>query len=97
MRGNISGSLAARLSSGLFLSAIKPKVNKDPILVGNVIASVLLVILTSFALGIVAYLVGYYFFAVASTKIVLIAVLAGVLANVVEIPITLLMTFWLYK
>lgn len=96
MRGNISGSLSARLSAGLFLGAIKP-IFKGKILKGNVAASFVLVVFLSLFLGMIAYAASSYFFGVAEIKIILIALIAGILSNVVEIPLTILMTFWLFR
>src|SRR3989338_5868063 len=47
MRGNISGTLSARLSSALFLGKIKPKFSRGKILNGNVVASFSLVLILS--------------------------------------------------
>src|SRR3989338_3592363 len=47
MRGNISGSFASRLSSGLFLGIIKPNKFNTKIIKGNLLASFLLAILVS--------------------------------------------------
>lgn len=97
MRGNISGSLSARLSSGLFVHAFKPKYRKNDILRGNAIASIILVIVLSLFLGLLTYYIGAQFFGFAEPKIILVALLAGVLSNLIEIPITVAATFWLFR
>ncbi len=97
MRGNISGSLSARLSSGLFLGALKPKARNNRILRGNVIASAILVVLVSVFLGFVAYAATYYVFGISNPKLIYISFLAGVLSNVIEIPLTVITTFWLFR
>lgn len=97
MRGSISGSLSARLSAGLFLGAIKPRIATSKILKGNVVASFTLVVFSSLFLGLLAYFASYYFFGIADTKIIFISLFAGILSNVVEIPLTILMTFWLFR
>ena len=97
MRGSISGSLASRLSSGLFLGALKPKIKNSKVLRGNVIASVILALVTSLALGIVAYLVGYFVFGIASAKIIYVAIIAGFLSNAIQIPLTIATTFWFFR
>lgn len=122
MRGNISGSLSARLSAGLFLGAISSKFTKhkvlhlnpiktliqlykfhsrillrDRILRGNVIASFVLVIFTSLFLGVFAYLTSLFFFGIVSQKIIFVALLASVLSNIIEIPLTTMTTFWLFR
>lgn len=97
MRGNISGSISARLSSALFLGVTKPKVRKNRILRGNVLASVLLVVVVSTMLGVVAYFANLAFFGVTDIRIIPIAFIAGLLSNLVEIPLTVLTTFWLFR
>ena len=97
MRGNISGSLSARLASGLFLGALKPEIKNDRILRGNVIASVIMVVLVSMFLGVVSYLATYYIFGIPNIKLIAVAFAAGVLSNVIEIPLTLFTVFWLFR
>jgi len=97
MRGNISGSLSARLSSALFLGAAKPKVRKNRILRGNVLAALLLVVVVSLVLGLVAFAANMAFFGVYDFRIVYIALIAGLLSNIVELPIAVLVTFWLFR
>ena len=97
MRGNISGSLSARLSSALFLGVLKPRVRNDRVLRGNVIASAVLVVFISILLGVVAYAATYYIFGIANPRLIAIAFVAGVLSNIIEIPLTILTTFALFR
>lgn len=97
MRGNISGSLSARLSSALFLGATKPKIRKNRILRGNVMASLVLVVVVSLILGLVAFAANAIFFGVLDHRIILIALIAGLLSNFIEIPVSVLTTFWLFR
>jgi len=97
MRGNISGSLSGRLSSGLFLGAIKPHIKHQSLLTGNVLASFASVITVSLALGLLAYFLSGAFFGAADFSIVWIALLAGILSNLIEIPLTILTVFWLFR
>jgi len=98
MRGNISGSFASRLSSGLFLGVIKPNADVDTkIIKGNLIASFFLAILLSFSLGLIAFLFNFFVLRTLTFSIILIPVIAGVLANVIEIPLTLFVTFYLFR
>jgi len=97
MRGNISGSLAARLTSGLFLGIVNPKKIKSKIVKGNVIASFLLVLLISFILGLIAFLFNYFAFSIYTPNLILIALIAGVIANIIEIPISLFFTFYFFR
>src|SRR4030043_2296144 len=97
MRGNISGSLSARLSSALFLGAAKPKVRKNRILKGNVIATLLLVVVVSVILGAAAFFMNAVFFGIYDFRIIYIAFIAGILSNVVEVPLAVFTTFRLFR
>lgn len=97
MRGNISGSLAARLTSGMFLGAVNPHRMKTKIVKGNVLASFLLVIIISFVLGVIAFLFNLFVFNVLTPKIIIIPLIAGIMANAIEITLTLFSTFYLFR
>lgn len=97
MRGDISGSLSARLGAGLHLGVIKPRMHKSRILKGNIVASFLLAITISILLGVVAYLVTNIVFGINYPKIMLISILTSLLASLIEVPLTILTTFWLFR
>ena len=97
MRGNISGSFAARLSSGLFLGYIKPNQKNTKIIKGNMIASFALVVYISIMLGLIAFLCNLLIFKVFTPKIILVPIIAGIIANIIEIPLTLFVTMYLFK
>lgn len=97
MRGNISGSFASRLSSGLFLKVIKPDKVNTKIIKGNLAASFLQVIIVSLALGLIAFLFNLLALDIITPRIILIPVIAAIIANIVEIPLTLFTTFYLFK
>lgn len=97
MRGNISGTFASRLSSGLFLKIIKPNKLNTKIIKGNLLASSLLVILICLSLGIIAFLFDFILLKVWMPEIILLALIAGLIANLIEIPLTLIATFYLFK
>lgn len=97
MRGNISGSLSARLSAALFLKYTKPRMRNNFVLRENVISSIVLALFTSFVLGIIAFLISFYVFGISSPVIIYIAVFAGIISNVIEIPLTVFFTFWLFR
>ncbi len=97
MRGNISGTISARLSAGLHVGAFKKEYNKRNIIRGNVLASIFLVIFLSLFLGILAYVVSFEFFGIASTDVIFVAFAAGILSNVIEVPLTIFTTFWLFR
>lgn len=97
MRGNISGSFSSRLSSGLFLGVIKPNKTTIKLLKGNIVASFLLAIVVSLALGLLAFLFNYFVFGVILYKIITLALIAGIIANAIEIPLAMFATFYLFK
>lgn len=97
MRGNVSGSLSSRLSSGLFLGVVKPRMEHNRIVRGNVVASFLLAIAACLILGCLAYAVNLLVFGVANPAIFFIVLLAGLIANIIEIPATIFFTFWLFR
>ncbi len=97
MRGNISGSFTSRLSSGLFLGVIKPNKIKTKIINGNLMASFFLAIIISLTLGILAFLFNYLILKVVYVKIIFVPLIAGVIANTIEIPLALATTFYLFK
>ncbi len=97
MRGNISGTFASRLSSGLFLGVIKPNRMQTKIIKGNLAASFLLAIFISLVLGVVAFLFNLIVFEMVIPKIILIPLIAGIIANAIEITLTLFTTFYLFK
>lgn len=97
MRGNISGSLAARLTSGMFLGAVNPRRMKTKIVKGNVLASFLLAVTISAVLGVIAFAFNLIIFGVFVPVIILVPLIAGILANIIEIPLTLFFTFYLFR
>ena len=97
LRGNISGSFASRLSSGLFLGLIDPKKWDSRVIRGNLLSSFTLVLLICGVLGIMAFGFTYFIFHVASLKILVVPIIAGILANAIEIPLTLVATLYLFR
>ncbi len=97
MRGNISGSLASRLSSALHLGKIEPKIKKDRFLIENTLAAFFLAVLVGFMLGAIAMIAVYILFNVFYFPIIYVAVVAAVIANIIEIPSTVFTTFWIFR
>ncbi|MBI4015955.1 MAG: magnesium transporter [Candidatus Aenigmarchaeota archaeon] len=97
IRGSISGSLSARISSALFLKVLKPTISKQRILYGNITAAVAMGIILSLILGVMAFLLSFFVFQINYPNIILMSLIAGVLATIIEIPLTLSATFWLFK
>lgn len=93
MRGNISGSLAARIGAALHLGLLK----KHPgLLHRNVWAAFTLSIMVSIILGAVAYAGTWLFFHIHHPKIILVSVIASIISNVILIPLTTRATIWLF-
>lgn len=97
MHGNIAGSLAGRLSIALYTKKIKPKFKKSRFLTDNILATIFLVIIVSLVLGLVAYLAVYYFSNINDIRVLYIALFAAILTIILEMPITILSTFWLFR
>lgn len=97
MRGNISGSFASRLSSGLFLKVIDPKAVNTKIIRGNLAASFFIAICVSFILGLIAFLFNFFIFHLVTYRIIFLPIVAGVLANAAEVPLTLFSTLYLFR
>lgn len=97
MRGSISGSMSARLSSGLFLKITKPRISNNRFLRENVIAEIILAFVVSLVLGLISFAFSYYFFGITNPKIISVAIVAGLLSNFIEIPLTVLLNFWLFR
>ncbi|MDD5133610.1 MAG: magnesium transporter [Candidatus Nanoarchaeia archaeon] len=97
MRNSIDGSFASRLSAGLFLHIINPKHTKTKIIKGNLIAAFLLGIMVSLVLGLVAFGFNYFILKIFMPKIILIPLIAGIFANLIELPLTLFTTLALFK
>lgn len=97
MRGGISGPLASRLSSGLFLKVITPKHPSARILRGNILASFILTLLASALLGVIALALTYILTNKLALVLIPIAVIAALLANIVEIPLTIAITLSLFR
>jgi|GEM_PF-739349 len=97
MRGNISGSLAARLSTALDVRKITSREENSYFVRQNIIATFAEALIVSLSLAAIAYAVTYFIFGTATLSIFLIAVLAAILSNVIEDILTTKATFWLYR
>ncbi len=96
MRGNIAGSLAARLSTSLHLKLVKGR-KGEHITASNIWAAFILGILVSGFLGLVAYLGTLLFFKINYPNIIIVALVAGFVSNLIMIPITTKTTIWLFR
>jgi len=98
MSGEVSGSLAARLSSGLFLRAVEPRWSfRQSYLRGNVGAALALGIIVSGALGVVAWAATLLLGGLNQPVLIVVALLAGLIANFIEVPLTVAGVFWLFR
>ncbi|MBI2172695.1 MAG: magnesium transporter [Candidatus Aenigmarchaeota archaeon] len=95
MRGSLGGSMAARLSSGLFLGVVRPKMN-DRTAKSNMLATASLIMISSVILGIFAYLASSWFFGIENMKIIFISVIAG-MVSILMAPLTVYTTFWVFR
>lgn len=96
MRGNISGSLAARLSVGLHQGLLKHR-EQHYIIRSNALSGFVLGVLASLFLGIVAYAATWYFFQTDAPGIIAIALIASIISNLIMIPLTSRTAVWLWK
>jgi len=94
---HISGTFASRISAGLFLRVINPKRLHTKLIRGNAKSSFLLSITISLVLGLLAFLFNFFILKVLTPKIILIPLLAGILSNLILIPLTLSTTVYLFK
>ncbi len=97
MRGNISGTLASRLSSGLFLGVVDANKMKTKTTEVNVLASFLLAVFVSLALGLLAFLFNFFVLHIFTPIMILLPIIAGMIANAIEIPMAIFVTFYLFR
>ncbi|MEM4318561.1 MAG: magnesium transporter [Candidatus Pacearchaeota archaeon] len=99
MQGNLSGTLASRISSGLFIGFIDTKhlYRREKLIKGNIIASFLLALIICTFLGLVGVVFTFFAFRMLVIEILFLPIIAGFIANIIEIPITILTTLYLFK
>lgn len=97
MRNAISGSLFARINSALNLGELKPswRWGHDPFLVQNFFATFVLVLIVSAGLGLLAYAASALIFGNPSFVVFWVAIVGGLLSNIIEVPFTIAQTFLL--
>jgi len=96
MKNSISGSLTARISAGLHLGFIKVHKRKTKLIKGNLLAAFLLALIISLVLGLITFAFNLFVFKAFMPKIIILPLIAGVISSIVEIPITVLVTFYLF-
>ncbi len=97
MRNSIDGSFASRLSAGLFLHIINPRHTKTKIIRGNLFAALFLGIIVSFLLGLIAFAFNYFILDANTPEIIIVPLIAGFIANIIELPLTLITTLYLFR
>lgn len=95
MRGNIFGSFASRLSTSLHIGLISPEFEFSEYLNYNIFSSFVLTLVLSIFLGIVAktFCIILHYPSMALIDFILICVLAGLISNVIMLPITMFISF----
>jgi mgtE-like transporter len=97
MRGNIAGTMAARLANALHLHELSVKTRHARLVRDNYFASTLLALVVAAALGTIATLATRWLFGIAEPELILIAVLAALISNIILLPATWLATAWLFR
>ena len=95
MRGNIFGSFASRLSTNLHIGIISPKFELSDHLNNNIVSSFVLTLILSLFLAIVSKLfcILFNFASMSLMDFILISIIAGVISNIIMLPITMLISF----
>ena len=95
MRGNIFGSFASRLSTNLHIGIISPEFKFSEELNHNIFASFVLTLVLSFFLAVVSKILCILLNSPSMDIIdfIIISVVAGVISNLIMLPITMLVSF----
>lgn len=95
MRGNIFSSFASRLSTNLHIGIIAPKFELSDELNYNIFSSFVLTLVLSLFLGIIANLMCLllHYPAMSLIDFILICVIAGIISNLIMLPITMFVSF----
>ncbi|WP_298498976.1 magnesium transporter [uncultured Methanobrevibacter sp.] len=95
MRGNIFGSFASRLSTNLHIGIISPEFEFSDELNYNIFSSFVLTLVLSIFLAIVAKVLCMLLHQPSMSLIdfILICVIAGIISNLIMLPITMLVSF----
>lgn len=99
MRGNIFGSFASRLSTNLHIGMISPKFEKSEQLYNNIFSAFVLTLVLSIFLAIVAkiFCIILNFDSISLVDITFISVIAGIISNIIMLPITMFISFKSFK
>ena len=99
MRGNIFGSFASRLSTNLHIGLIAPEFEFSEQLNYNIFSSFVLTLVLSIFLGIVAkiFCILLHYPSMELIDFILICTIAGIISNLIMLPITMLVSFKSFK
>ncbi len=97
MRGDISATMAARLTAALHLHRLKPTTTHSKLIRDNTIAAFALALLDGAALGVVAFIATQLVFNTYNPTIIAIALIAALASTVFMLPLTTVAVFWLFK
>ena len=82
---------------GLYLGIIKPDKLFTKLIRENFLATLILTATSSTVIGLVAFLVNFFILNNLNPDLILIAVLSGIIGNLIEIPLTLFVTIFYFK
>ena len=99
MRGNIFGSFASRLSTNLHIGIISPKFKFSDELNNNIFSSFVLTLILSLFLGVIGKIFCSLMHhpSMALIDFILICIIAGVISNIIMLPITMFVSFKSFK
>ena len=99
MRGNIFGSFASRLSTSLHIGLISPEFEFSDDLNYNIFSSFVLTLVLSIFLGIVGkiFCILLHYPSMELIDFILICTIAGIISNLIMLPITMLVSFKSYE
>ena len=95
MRGNIFGSFASRLSTNLHIGMISPKFERSEQLNSNIVSAFVLTMILSLFLAVLAkiFCLAFNFESIPLVDFIFISIMAGVISNVIMLPITMFISF----
>ncbi|MDO8556013.1 MAG: magnesium transporter [Nanoarchaeota archaeon] len=97
MQGNILGSLAGRIGTALELKTISKYLHWNTFIKDNLFASLIIGCITALTLGVIAFLTTWLFFGQYSPSIILLTLIALIISLAIELPLTIIMTYWFYN
>ncbi|MEM4260283.1 MAG: magnesium transporter [Candidatus Woesearchaeota archaeon] len=96
LNGDLSGSVAARISSALHLGTLDLNKKYEKHVVGNLIASFVLSIIMGFILGFIAFLSTLLFFHKNSPQIIFVGGISALCGAILTIPVTITLSIMFY-